>query len=276
MKFEKNSKKIMGSIAGIAAVAMLLSGTFAYFTDRELGKFETTAGTLDIEVKNDIDFLDEDGKALFYPGEARSLDLTVTNKGSLSADIRRTIILQFNVADDITVDNINKSDVAFGPKFTYPFRIFKVEESNGHSFENSKVEGATYKGYNDSYSTESGVGNYTSISATNVSITGEPGNKIATITYVLNNNDVVNGFDEDGDEYQSEDGVVSNESTAEYSLAFESNAGNKWQGTTLNVSIITEAKQHRDTDSNWTKIASEDYEYSTGSTIKTVPDLEAN
>lgn len=97
----KKKTKVAAVALGTAAV-LTLGASLAYFTDRADSTASGRAGTVDIEVEDDIELTDEEGKNILNPGDERSVKFNLTNKGNKSIDVRETIVLQAFESDGTT------------------------------------------------------------------------------------------------------------------------------------------------------------------------------
>lgn len=77
-----------------------------------------------------------------------------------------------------------------------------------------------------------------------------------------------------GDEAETEPNVTSNAKSSAYVLVFKGTADNAFQGITVTLDYMAQAKQHRNTDSNtWTTVMSETITFA-GNSTSAVPEKQ--
>lgn len=76
-----------------------------------------------------------------------------------------------------------------------------------------------------------------------------------------------------GDEAETEPNVTSNAKSSAYVLVFKGTADNAFQGITVTLDYMAQAKQHRNTDSNtWTTVMSETIKFAGNNSYSVVPE----
>lgn len=99
-KNSTQSRKRYGLKSAIAlslALVLLLSGTFAYFTDYLATSTTGTAGTVKISMEDNINLLNADGQDILNPGDIRPVQFTIKNDGNKSVDYETIIKLTSSV-----------------------------------------------------------------------------------------------------------------------------------------------------------------------------------
>ena len=217
----KNNKKL-GLVCGALAVVMVAGASFAYFTDRADTSAQGTAGTVAIELTNNMNLLDEDGKDILNPGDMRDAMLDVENKGNKSIDVRTTIVLTSSVA--MTTDENGQAEYEL-------YHKDDVELVEGYGY--MPKEGAQ------------------PIEVRSISEDG------TVITYNIPDY-ILNGNEDFGDENREiEDGVEADSFAYDYVLVFRGDSANKFQDSTVTLDVLAEAKQHRNTGAGWDIVAQE-------------------
>ena len=214
-------KKIL--IFGLAFV-LLIGGTFAFFSDHSVLQATGTAGTVAIELNNNINLLDEDGFDILGPGDVRSAEFEVVNMGNKSIDVRTTVAL--------TIDS-EHYDLSFG----------------GDSVSQSEFD--LY--LKDDVRLVDGYGWQPKDGAEPIKIKSINDN---VITYDIADYSL-NGNSDVYDEVETFNGTGSYKHIYDYVLLFKNDAGNDWQDSTITIDIIVEAKQHENTGAGWEIVAKE-------------------
>ena len=239
---KSHDKKRLASLGlALAIGAPLLVGTTAYFTDRVATSASGTAGTVALELAADTlatSMLDADGKDILNPGDQRVINYELTNTGNKSVDVREKIVLTSSVPMDTIADQAE-------------FEIYNAADVKF-------VDGRGYMPNDGASPLE-----VRSISDDGLQITYD------VPEYVLNGNE------DFGDENREiEAGISVDSNSGNYVLVFKGAAGNDFQGATVTIDILAEAKQHRNTDESvWAEIASESVTFG-GVDVAVVP--EAN
>jgi predicted ribosomally synthesized peptide with SipW-like signal peptide len=247
----KKTKIIAASITALASVGLVTAGTLALFTDYADSDTEAIAGKLDINIsdysmtnKDNINPGDNDPNApktyvpvsgdplynasnpnaeVTIPTTNHVIKFTVSNDGNESAKVRRTIYVSCkNAAGEVLDPSV--------------FHLFT---------DGTETSG---KSYVLSDGTE----------VTDISSLPE-GTSIAAIKY-FDDSDSFDGVGkgaqrENDTTVQSDDGVCAK--TYEYTFGMEKEkSGNNYQGVTLNIDIVVEAMQYRNTtESKWVETA---------------------
>lgn len=242
---KKFNKKLTGIAALSLAVVLAIGGSLAYFTDRETITASAVAGTVNIEMGNvhgslgsraenvdDKVLYDQDGKNILNPGDARGINWTTTETGNKSVDCRDTLVL--------TCDKAMSAKDADSPM---QFELYKADDVTGYT----KEAGYTLKEGAKPLTTR----------------TVSAGNK--TVTYVVDDVYTLNG-----NNGETETGIDSNSKDRGYVLVFRSDSDNTYQNAKVTVSTMVEAKQHRNTGSDWTTIAKKTFSLG-GQDVQAVP-----
>ena len=222
MKFNKNLK---GFICMVLAVVMIFGSTFAYFTDRAGTNSKGTAGTVGIDLTSDINLLDADGKDILNPGDLRDSSFGVENTGNKSIDVRTTIVLTSSVP------------MTTGENGQAEYELYLRDDVHF-------VEGEGWKP-NDGAQP---------VQVRSISEDGK------TITYNVPDY-ILNGNEDFGDENREiEEGVDTDFHDNDFVLIFAgSQTDNDFQGSTVQIDVLVEAKQHRNTGAGWEIVAQEAY-----------------
>lgn len=110
-----NKKKaITAASAGAVAVATLIAGSFAFFTDREQVDSRATAAKINIDL--DAPWTDE----VLLPGQIVDLPSTITSTGNRAIDVRETFVL----TSDVALSNVGAAE----------FEIYKVSDLEMNAF----------------------------------------------------------------------------------------------------------------------------------------------
>lgn len=240
MKNLTNKRRVASlALAGVMG-ASLLVGSLAYFTDRADTNASATAGTVAIEMDAATlaaSMKDADGKDIFNPGDMREVNYVLTNTGNKSIDVKETIILTSSVAMDKTAAQAE-------------YELYKAAD----------VELVAGKGY----APKAGAQplEVRSISDDGLQIT------YAVPQYTLNGNA---SFGDDNREIET--GIDTDTNAGAYVLVFKGASSNAFQGSTVKLEILAEAKQHRNTsafDADWSELQSESVTFG-GSDVAVVP-----
>ena len=158
--------------------------------------------------------------ANFNPGDKADIGYTISNEGNKSVDVRERIVVN--------------SDVAMDASTQAEFEIYKAAD----------VE-------------QDAAGAYVPKSGAEPIATGadrivSDDNK--NITYELNQY-TLNGV---GTAAEEEAGIDTNVNESDYVLVFKGGSDNDFQGAHVDVELVAEAKQHRNTnDDTWAAVATE-------------------
>lgn len=320
---------IIAAIAGFAAIAMLTTGTFALFTDRELGTFSTDTGTLDIEIESVSDLKDEDGMGMIYSRESRPFEIQVKNNGSLSADVRCIVKMNY----EMTFNDYNNSSALNNASSS---STITTTTESFHNCENNTIPSlALYSVGDITPSSRTSTGAYTdydkttgkryTAEGTNYSYTPAAFVSTDVVPYGLKDANTKTSIDLDltyntytiyktsqqllvnekaSQLYYLSEQVIdgSNQIDSTDSLLVETpqttqtfssvlycrelhneqndNPSNEMEfnsfftsSTKVYFTIVVEAKQHRNTDTEWVEVDTETFEYN-GFNFKAVKDLE--
>lgn len=170
------------------------------------------------------------------PGYGAAFSFTLENKGNKSADILETVVI-----------TVMKGQNAMNLNATTP--EFSIYPADAVQMDANKV------------------------------VTSITGNALGTvsgnqITYNVPQFTLNGGTGTDSDE--EETGVTVSSKESEYVLVFNTNASNDFQGLTLTLDYVAQAKQHRNTQDNndgaWTKVKTETFNFTGGGSIAAVPE----
>lgn len=234
-------------VALVLALVVACGGTFAYFTDYVSTQANGTAGTVSIALDSDINLLDENGKNILNPGDIRSGSFTVTNMGNKSADIRTTIAL---TAYDKNGDPIDLEGSATTQSMYDLYLAGDVEEIEG--------QGHKPKAGAQPLQLKTVNGNIITYSIPEYSLNGNSDlyDEVETIPAV--SNQAIAPFATAEFAYHFEEEMIPGaQPLPEYAkdcdfvLVFNTNAGNEFQGSVVQIDVIVEAKQYENTGAGW-------------------------
>ena len=238
MKKVFNKKSAIACL--IAAAILVLGGSLAYFTDYAVTSAEGTAGTVAIALDSKINLLNEDGMDILNPGDQRDAGYDVTNMGNKSIDVRETVALKVLDREGNAINFTGSADTQS------EFDLYLRSDV-------SEVPGEGYKPNAD---------------AEPLQIKEINGN---VITYTLPEYSL-NGNSDEYDEVETIDGVDTFVKENDFVLVFKGETGNDWQGVSLEMDVIVEAKQHENTGAGWEIVAQK--EVTQGSITKDVVEEE--
>lgn len=269
------NKKIKSAIAlGLAAAICATVGSLAYFTDRVEVDANVTAGTVGIdETQTWKDNLMTGPQKLnnINPGDSRSLTFTVTNTDNKAIDVRHTIKLSVVDAAGNAKAMSMRADIA-GEEMLQ-FDIFKASDVIKTSNENGNAGYDLVAGAKPVFSTVT----RDATSQMGVERTYDEAKGIVTYYFadsVLDGtgNEAETGYAKaehlptelvtDIEAGDKKDAVLNSAKTAvtyDYVLIFRDNTLNDFQGCTLFVEMVVEAKQHLNTKSSWENIYVNEY-----------------
>lgn len=168
------------------------------------------------------------------PGTGCTVDFTLSNLGNKSADVKEILVLRSPVA--MTAGAATEFDLYKASDVTLA-ADGKVTVKDGKSPVAARAVSADRK----------------------------------SITYTIPEF-ILNGTG--GDEAETEPNVTSNAKSSAYVLVFKGTAGNAFQGITVTLDYMAQAKQHRNTDSNtWTTVMSETITFA-GNSTSAVPEKQ--
>lgn len=172
--------------------------------------------------------------ANFNPGDKADLDYQISNDGNKSVDVRERLVVTSSVA----------LDTAAQAEFEI-YNAADVEQDAAGAY----VPKAEAKPVTDG--------------AKRI-VAGDS----KSITYVLPEY-TLNGT---GANAETESGVLASDHSADYVLVFKGASSNAFQDADVEVSLLAEAKQHRNTDSDtWTTVSSESVTFGNGN-VNAVPE----
>lgn len=208
----------------VLSFALLISGTFAYFTDYETIQTIGTAGTVAVELNNTINLFDEDGYDILGPGDMRVASFELVNMGNKSIDVRTTVALTI---DSEYYDLTFSGDSAVQSEYDLYLKD-DVTFVEGHGY--VPKEGAT------PIPTKSINGN---------------------VIYYEIPEYSLNGNSEIYDKVETVNGTGSFKYIYDYVLIFKSDTSEEWQDSVITIDILAEAKQHENTGAGWDIVAKE-------------------
>lgn len=209
----------------ILVFALLISCSFAYFSDYATTQSKGTAGTVALSMDSNINLLDADGRDIINPGDMRDGSFTVTNEGNKSVDVRTTIVL--------TTQSNTGFDLAF----------------SGDA--NTQSEYDLY--LRDDVELVEGYGYMPKEGAKPLQVKSIDQD---TITYILPEYSL-NGNSDRYNEVETIDGVNEFAHTNDFVFVMKGGAGNEWQNSSVSIDVLVEAKQHENTQSGWDIVATE-------------------
>ena len=197
---------------------LLIGGTFAYFNNTTTLTARGSAGSVEIELDNKIDLYSADEYDILAPGDARSAEFELINKGNKSIDVRTTIALTVNS---------DTCDLSF----------------TGDSTTQSEYD--LYK--KDDIEWVDGYGYVPKEGAKPVSVKTVEGNVIyyAVEEYSLNGNSELYS------EVETVNRTGSFKHLYDYVLLLKSDIHEDWQSSYVTIDIVVEAKQHENTQAGW-------------------------
>lgn len=216
--------KTINVLTVFLAFILLISGTFAYFTDHAVLKSRGTAGTVAVELNNLINLMDEDGYDILGPGDMRVAGFELVNMGNKSIDVRTTIALTIDSEYyDLTFSGDSTSQSEYDL-----YASDDVELVEGHGY--MPKAGA------QPIQSKSIVGNVIYYEIPEYSLNG--------------NSDIY-------EEIETLNGTGSYKHYYDYVLVFKNDTSNEWQDSVITIDILAEAKQHENTGAGWDIVAKE-------------------
>lgn len=250
-KLKKNSRKRKLSLAvAIICVLCSIGISMAYFSDVITTGTNGTAGTVAVEVENNINLLNEDGMDILNPGDIRTVNFTVVNYGNKSIDTKTTVALSlynhagfplnFTGTDDTQseYDLYAPDDVAMGYQFT-------------------RADGTTYiatEAENEGDINNGTFGYIPKAGARPLESKKVMNNKIFYEFY-----DSMNGNSDMYDEAETIEGINEYQKEYDFVLVFKAETGNDYQDSTIIIDVLAEAKQHENTELGWELISHEKF-----------------
>lgn len=271
---KKLSQKKIAAVALSAATVLTLGASLAYFTDRADTTASGTAGTVAIDLASDLDLTDADGKNILNPGDLRDASFKVTNEGNKSIDVRETIVLEAFESDGTTKKALTEVN---GQAEYDIYRLEDVEQDANGSWKpksgksplavrttdltNGKI---TYEvpQYTLNGSSTAGASEGIGFRAQN---NGESDAEYASALA-----EYAAAHPEVDAERELESGITSISADQPFVLIFRGDSGNSYQNTIVKLSVLAQAKQHRNTgDGTWNDIKSESITFG-GGTVSAV------
>lgn len=263
IKTKKFNKK--GIVALACAGVAVLGCSLAYFTDTVNTTASGKAGTLDIEVTSNMNFLDENDQNIINPGDVRAADFNVANEGNKSADLRTKLTLTSSEA--MTETGQAEYELYYANKVTnvegvgvIPVVFDSLDYSNAVDADSVvKTADPDLVAKAVAYVNAGTVDEGMTVSAT---LEGrELSEDHKTITYALND-ETLNGNENDA-ERETEKGITSDDHSYPVVMVMKAQAKNAFQDSTVSVKADVEAKQHRNTQAGWAVIDT----FETGDTV---------
>lgn len=252
---KSNSRKRISMILAVVCCMALLVSSFAYFTDRVEVGATAKSGNVQIEstgfagANNQNVLVDRDGQNNLNPGDVRDLTFTVSNAGNKAVDIRHTIKLTATdstgaalalteIAGQAEFDIYKAGDVTYTPAAGYVIASGAKPVFSGGALD------ATLKG-----STRSVIGNTITYHFADTTLLGK---KDAANSERVENDALAADVDVTGfiDVNDNKDAV-----TYKYVLVFRNTSLNKFMNSGIQIDMIVEAKQHYNTNDDWTTVA---------------------
>lgn len=248
-------KSRITKLLAIACVFALLVGSFAYFTDRaELSTADNKSGNVKISVtdfagETDGILKDREGKNNLNPGDVRDLTFTVSNLGNKAVDLRHTIKL--TVTDKAGAAKALVEDAGQAQFDIYLASDISYTDAAGYQILNDAKPIFSTATLEDNDADGNGVkrtldGNTITYYFASTTLLGKDG-KINSERGATASADA-----KDIDVADSKDAV-----TYGYKLVYRGNTDNSFMDSVIDIDMIVEAKQHYNTNNNWTVIATE-------------------
>lgn len=222
----KNKKGIINLCIIIVSILAIIGLTMAYFTDTATLTEKGTAGTVSLNLIDNINFLDGDNKDILVPGDMRSAGFEVVNVGNKSVDIRTTLALTVN--SEYTDLVFSGSDGVQSEFDLYYASDVTYVDGVGYVLKNENVKPLAMK---DVYEN--------------------------TITYYIDDI-TLNGNSAMYDEVETVDGVNTYKHYYDFVLLFKNDTPDTWENCYVIIDVVIEAKQHENVEDNWT-IVEDDY-----------------
>ncbi len=271
---KKLANKKVTAVALSASVVLTLGASLAYFTDRADTTASGTAGTVAIDLASNMDLTDADGKDILNPGDLRDTSFKVTNEGNKSIDVRETIVLEAFESDGTT----RKAMTEVNGQAEYDiYRLEDVEQDSNGSWKpkagksplavrstdltNGRI---TYEvpQYTLNGSSTAGASEGIGFRAQN--------NGESDAEYASALSEYIAAHPEVDADRELETGVTSISADQPFVLVFRGSSGNSYQNTVVKISVLTQAKQHRNTgDETWNDLRSESITFG-GGTVSAV------
>lgn len=254
-------KSRITKVLAIACVFALLVGSFAYFTDRvSFSTDKNKSGNVQIEAtafagaSEDGILVDRDGFNNLNPGDYRDLTFKVTNEGNKAVDLRHimklTVLNGKGAAMALTEeDGQAEFDIYLKDDVTYdPVAGYKILNDAKPVFSTSDYDAK-------------GNGVKREINAAAGTITYHYGTTTLLGKFVDAEN--TNNAERKADASESEKNIVigtnKDEVTYEYVLLYRDTTENRFMDCTIQIDLVVEAKQHYNTDGDWTKVVDKSF-----------------
>ena len=213
------TKRIITVVCLVLSLIIAGTAALAYFSDRVTSEVDKRiSGTVSLtQTASSISLLNNDGQDILDPGDMRSLQFKIENTGNKSADVKTVIKI--------------KSDKAMKSSGQAELEIYMrndVEEIPGWGWK--PKDGAS------------------PISVREMASDGK------SITYSIPEY-ILSGNEEYGDSNREIEGSAPDEHDYPYVLLVNKDIKNAFGNTGISISIVTEAKQHRNTGpADWTTL----------------------
>lgn len=227
----KNRKRTSAAM-GVAAAALLTVGSLAFFTDRQQGTFQATAGTLGLELTQNWAADNTNVAGALIPGKKLELDYTLANTGNKSMDVKEQIVITSPVA-------MSGAQAEFE---LYAANDVVQDSTTGAWKPKAKAQPVATR----------------SLSSDGLKVTYE------IPEFILNGT---------GENAETEDSVTATSKTGDYVIVFRDTAANAFQGQTISIDYLAQAKQHRNTGSDtWTTVATDTITFAGNDSFQAVPE----
>ncbi|MEE0929960.1 MAG: TasA family protein [Acutalibacteraceae bacterium] len=268
IKQEKlKSPKYQGLIALGLAGALLIAGSFAYFSDRVTTQIAGTAGTVKVSIDDsNINLLDANGRDILNPGDIRDFGFSIQNEGNKSVDAKAIITLTSSVPMINPNTIMPMSLLSLGTVTPSENLYRKVVYSSEYELYNASdvvyVEGYGHYPKDGVSPLQTRAQNTASTQIVytidNLVLSGNETLSEQEVEYTSNSDSSVHiseyEYNQLSAEQQSQYTRCDNSKAYDLVLLFDPNAENKFQNSNVSIKVDIYAKQHRNTnDSVWIK-----------------------
>lgn len=252
-------KKCLTKIMAFGMALCLMVGTFAYFTDRVSLGATGKSGNVQIESTGFAGasaanvLVDRDGNDNLNPGDVRDLTFTVSNEGSKAVDLRHTIKLAATdstgaalalteEAGQAEFDIYLKDDVSYTPAAGYVITAGAKPVFSTSTYDDASGNGV--KRVVDANTITYYFGTTTLLGKEGVANAERVEN--AALTASDSEKNIVIGANDDSVTY-------------EYVLVYRNTSLNKFMNSGVKIDMVVEAKQHYNTNNDWTTVAAQSF-----------------
>jgi hypothetical protein len=242
-------KIIIGLVSTLIILTLLIGSTVALFSDAANANLSGKAGTVSVDQK-DLEIQKEYGGEFgsvtdspliknWNPGDTNVLRWKVENKGTKSVDTRNTVVIYW---DEPTPNNsVQSEDIKeWGTMYLYP-----TKHSNGSAYTNAQVKDDILNNNADD-----------AVIKVDTTLISTPDGFRWGYVYTFVG-DTLNGVGTNAETGDATEGAYpgyndsSNvEDHLEFQLAFHPHTPITYMGYNFVIRVITEAKQHRNTNSS--------------------------